>query len=122
MVLGEKEAVTVVVSGDDVTTKGKEVKTSGGPVNDQTNITKSSSDGTKEKKLRVLIVDDQAFTRLVHRAMVNSLGLDSQLAENGKVAVDLHRAGATFDLILMDRDMPVMNGAQVRTHAARFLN
>ncbi|KAG4913290.1 hypothetical protein AAZX31_19G155700 [Glycine max] len=38
---------------------------------------------------------------------------DVTAAKNGKEAVDLHRInGQSFDLILMDKDMPIMNGIQ----------
>ncbi|KAG5043664.1 hypothetical protein JHK87_007579 [Glycine soja] len=49
---------------------------------------------------------------MVHRKMLNSVGLKIQVAENGKEAVEIHRSGQSFDLILMDRDMPVMNGIE----------
>ena len=106
MVLGEK-----VVTSD---TQRKEVVITSDPNEDQ--VLEENNKSNEIRKLCVLIVDDQSFTRLVHKAIVTSLGLEAQLAEDGKKAVDLHRAGASFDLILMDRDMPVMNGTQVRYH------
>ncbi|KAI9398354.1 hypothetical protein POPTR_003G172750v4 [Populus trichocarpa] len=41
-----------------------------------------------------------------HRAM------EFQEAKNGKEAVYLHLAGASFDLIIMDNQMPIMTGIQ----------
>ncbi|KAI9377144.1 hypothetical protein POPTR_019G025000v4 [Populus trichocarpa] len=58
----------------------------------------------------VLVVDDDTVVRMVHRMLVTSLGLKVQEAKNGKEAVDLHINGASFDLILMDMEMPIMNG------------
>ena len=39
--------------------------------------------------------------------------LEFQEAKNGKEAVYLHLAGASFDLIIMDDQMPIMTGIQV---------
>ncbi|XP_073264153.1 two-component response regulator ARR22-like [Populus alba] len=38
--------------------------------------------------------------------------LEFQEAKNGKEAVYLHLAGASFDLIIMDDQMPIMTGIQ----------
>ncbi|KAL9381903.1 hypothetical protein Peur_024938 [Populus x canadensis] len=58
----------------------------------------------------VLVVDDDTVVRMVHKMLVTSLGLKVQEARNGKEVVDLHINGASFDLILMDMEMPIMNG------------
>lgn len=41
------------------------------------------------------------------------LTMEFQEAKNGKEAVYLHLAGASFDLIVMDDHMPIMTGFQV---------
>ena len=61
----------------------------------------------------VLVVDDDTVVRMVHKMLVTSLGLKVQEAKNGKEAVDLHINGASFDLILMDMEMPILNGLAV---------
>jgi CheY-like chemotaxis protein len=38
------------------------------------------------------------------------LNLQCDEAENGQIAVDLHKQGKVYDLILMDKEMPVMDG------------
>ncbi|CAH8388304.1 unnamed protein product [Eruca vesicaria subsp. sativa] len=64
-----------------------------------------------KKKLNVLIVDDSALIRKLHEAIIEKLGGISQTAENGEEAVNIHRNGdASFDLILMDKQMPKMDG------------
>ncbi|XVF42385.1 hypothetical protein PTKIN_Ptkin01aG0357900 [Pterospermum kingtungense] len=60
----------------------------------------------------VLVVDDDPLVRLIHDMHLKQLGLTVQVVENGKKAVDLCRFGATFNLILMDKEMPVMDGAE----------
>ncbi|KAJ6858293.1 two-component response regulator 24-like [Populus alba x Populus x berolinensis] len=58
----------------------------------------------------MLVVDDDTVVRMVHKMLVTSLGLKVQEVKNGKEAVDLHINGASFDLILMDMEMPILNG------------
>jgi CheY-like chemotaxis protein len=57
----------------------------------------------------VLIVEDNQINQKVASAMVGALGLKSAVAPNGQVAVDRVRA-EKFDLVLMDCQMPVMDG------------
>jgi CheY-like chemotaxis protein len=70
-------------------------------------------DGTDERKFSVLVVDDDATVRKIHSKFVGKFPVDVQEAVNGKEAVDLYRSGAFFDLVLMDLEMPIMNGFEV---------
>ncbi|KAF8039274.1 hypothetical protein BT93_B1720 [Corymbia citriodora subsp. variegata] len=74
----------------------------------------SSTTAPAKKKLSVLIVDDDLMIRTIHTILVSRVGgeVESQVAENGKVAVDLFRSGKSFDVVLMDWEMPVMNGIE----------
>ncbi|MEO1658293.1 MAG: ATP-binding protein [Pseudomonadota bacterium] len=58
---------------------------------------------------RVLIVDDNMPNRMVAEAMVQLLGGETVMAEDGQRAVDM-ASNEQFDLILMDISMPVMDG------------
>ncbi|KAJ3050716.1 hypothetical protein HK097_008297, partial [Rhizophlyctis rosea] len=44
--------------------------------------------------------------------MLAKLGYKAHVAKNGQEAVSLFKAHATYDLILMDMQMPVMDGLQ----------
>ena len=59
---------------------------------------------------RVLIVEDNVMNQKVARVVVKHCGMSSDLANNGKEAVDILRGGARYDAILMDVQMPVMDG------------
>ena len=60
---------------------------------------------------RVMAVEDNAFNRSLLKKMLASLGLkEVVMAENGQEAVDALAAGQVFDIILMDIQMPVMDG------------
>lgn len=48
-----------------------------------------------KKRLTALIVDDDGVNRRIHKLVLNTLGVESQEAGNGKEAVDLCIAGQT---------------------------
>ncbi len=58
---------------------------------------------------RVLLVEDNEINRRVAVGLLRSRGHQVVLAENGQVAVDL-LAHETFDVVLMDMQMPILNG------------
>jgi CheY-like chemotaxis protein len=62
--------------------------------------------------LRVLAVDDDEINRVVLREILEYEGATVVLAKNGQQALDrLEEAGpSTFDIVVMDVQMPVMNG------------
>lgn len=58
----------------------------------------------------VLVVDDQALNRAIARVRAQELGLHVIEATHGQQALDLLRAGAAPDAILMDINMPGLDG------------
>ena len=65
-----------------------------------------------ERPARLLVVDDNKVNRLLLARTLELQGHDVALAENGRVALDKLR-GAPFDLLLLDIEMPEMDGLQV---------
>ncbi|MGA0607351.1 ATP-binding protein [Phenylobacterium sp. VNQ135] len=59
--------------------------------------------------LRVLAAEDNPTNQLVLRALLGPLGADLTLTSNGREAVEAF-AAAAFDIVLMDVQMPEMNG------------
>ena len=60
---------------------------------------------------RILLAEDNSINREVAIALLNSVGLVVDVAENGSVAVE--KAGAEkYALVLMDIQMPVMDGLE----------
>ncbi len=61
---------------------------------------------------RVLVVDDQPLNRDIVVELLATVGIVPRLAENGQQALDIVRASrpGDFDLVLMDIQMPVMDG------------
>ncbi len=68
---------------------------------------------------RVLLAEDNPVNQDVAVAMLTKLGLETEIADNGKQALDLVFTD-TYDLILMDCQMPIMDGfeatARIRKH------
>jgi CheY-like chemotaxis protein len=60
---------------------------------------------------RILLVDDNGVNQIVAKAMLVHDGHDVVLASNGAEAVAAARE-RSFDLILMDMQMPVMDGLE----------
>lgn len=61
--------------------------------------------------LHVLVAEDNAINRDVIFALLGSLKIQPVICYDGKEAVETYRtAGGAFDLVLMDIEMPVMNG------------
>ncbi|ODT23999.1 MAG: hypothetical protein ABS35_12445 [Kaistia sp. SCN 65-12] len=72
-------------------------------------------------RVRILAAEDNPTNQLVLRAMLEPFDVDLTLAADGREAVEFC-AAARFDLILMDVQMPVMNGVEaalaIRRHEA----
>ncbi|KAL2344953.1 hypothetical protein Fmac_006238 [Flemingia macrophylla] len=63
-------------------------------------------------QLTALVVDDNKVNRKIHQKMLDNVRVKNLGVKNGKEAVDIHCDGRRFDLILMDLDMPIMNGIE----------
>ena len=61
---------------------------------------------------RLLVVEDNALNREIAVTMLEEGGFEVDTAENGKIAVDKVRESAPgyYDLVLMDIQMPIMDG------------
>jgi PAS domain S-box-containing protein len=68
-------------------------------------------DNLIEKPLRILIVEDNVINQIVLKKMVEKLGYNSTLVQNGIEAVEAVKR-YPYDLIFMDVQMPVMDGLE----------
>ncbi len=73
------------------------------------------------QSVSVLVVDDNPVNLMVMSALLQSRGLVPVLAADGGEAVALAR-GTRFDLILMDLQMPVLDGWEATAAIRRFEN
>ena len=60
---------------------------------------------------RILLVEDNLINQRLTRLMLENHGYEVEVANNGKIAVEKFQISA-FDLILMDLQMPVMDGLE----------
>ncbi len=65
--------------------------------------------GADDGNLRILAAEDNPTNQQVLAAVLGSLGIEVHIVPDGKEAVEAWRTG-TYDLILMDIQMPVMDG------------
>ena len=73
----------------------------------------AAADGAPASALlsgRVLVVEDDPTNRKVLQAMLPRFGLTVLLAEDGQQGVDQILGGVAADLVLMDIEMPVLDG------------
>src|SRR2546429_6898581 len=63
----------------------------------------------------LLVVDDNSMNRIMLSRYITKLGYRATLAENGRQALDKLQ-GEPFDLVLLDVEMPEMDGYQVLEH------
>eukprot|EP01087_Luapelamoeba_hula_P013551 TRINITY_DN3868_c2_g1_i1.p1 TRINITY_DN3868_c2_g1~~TRINITY_DN3868_c2_g1_i1.p1 ORF type:complete len:310 (-),score=90.49 TRINITY_DN3868_c2_g1_i1:110-1039(-) len=62
------------------------------------------------KGCRLLLVEDNRVNQRVAKRLLESLGCQVTIAENGQQALDVMKLQGSFDGILMDLNMPVMDG------------
>ncbi|MBI5899090.1 MAG: PAS domain S-box protein [Rhodocyclales bacterium] len=66
---------------------------------------------------QILLAEDNPINREVATELLHAIGLRVDVAENGRQALE-RIAGATYDLVLMDMQMPVLDGVEA-TRAIR---
>ena len=78
-------------------------------LNYEVSAASDTSTSWRFEKGSVLVVDDSPENRQLVKVVLSDVGLSVTEAENGQEAVDLMEA-QSFDVVLMDMQMPVMDG------------
>jgi CheY-like chemotaxis protein len=74
----------------------------------------------KQKNIKVLVVEDLALNQLLMKTLLDDFGFERDMAENGKIAIE-KMASHQYDIILMDLQMPVMNGFETTEYIRNVL-
>jgi PAS domain S-box-containing protein len=72
------------------------------------------------KDIKVLVVEDMALNQLLIRTLLDDFGFSSDITANGKLAIE-KLATKKYDIILMDLQMPEMNGFEATKHIRNIL-
>jgi PAS domain S-box-containing protein len=80
----------------------------------------ASAANTADKSMlagkKILLVEDNLINQKVTLLLLQKVGLIVTIAGNGKEAVERLEAGERFDLVIMDLQMPEMNGLQATAY------
>jgi two-component system chemotaxis response regulator CheY len=63
--------------------------------------------------MRALVVDDSRVVRMILGKTLMDLGFEVSESEDGQKAIDRLYRGESFDLMLVDWNMPIMNGYEM---------
>jgi CheY-like chemotaxis protein len=72
------------------------------------------------KDIKVLVVEDMALNQLLMKTLLEDYGFDHDMAANGLVAIEKLRE-KEYDIILMDLQMPEMNGFEATEYIRNTL-
>jgi CheY-like chemotaxis protein len=100
-----------------MTTLTKPVKATESVINQTKQSRDVADDAHQTSKYKILLVEDNVVNQQVAKFMLTKLGYQYELAENGLQAINiLSNSQEHFDLILMDCQMPEMDGYEATKH------
>lgn len=73
------------------------------------------------KNLKVLVVEDIPLNQLLMKTLLDDFGFDRDIADNGKIAIEKLKT-KDFDIILMDLQMPEMNGFEATDYIRNVMH
>ncbi len=90
----------------------------------QENLPTPTSTNVDFSQKRILLVEDNAFNREIGRFVLENMGFIVEEAEDGSIAVNmlLSASSGYYDAILMDIQMPIMDGYKATEEIRRIGN
>lgn len=73
------------------------------------------------KNIKVLVVEDITLNQLLMKTLLDDFGFDRDIANNGKIAIEKLQV-KSYDIILMDLQMPEMNGFEATEYIRNTMN
>jgi PAS domain S-box-containing protein len=71
--------------------------------------------------LKVLVAEDMPLNQLLIKIILADFGFEVEIADNGKIAIEKLQQNK-YDLVLMDLQMPEMNGFEATTYVRNTMN
>lgn len=73
------------------------------------------------KNTKILVVEDMELNQLLMKTLLDDFGFECEIASNGKIAIDKLK-DKSYDIILMDLQMPEMNGFVATKYIRKVMN
>ncbi|MDO9153822.1 MAG: ATP-binding protein [Paludibacter sp.] len=73
------------------------------------------------KNIKILVAEDVPLNQLLMKTILDEFGFECDIAENGKIAVEKLKVN-DYDIVLMDLQMPEMNGFEATRYIRNKLN
>ncbi|MDP2176663.1 MAG: ATP-binding protein [Bacteroidota bacterium] len=88
---------------------------------DVKDIAKESYSEYEALKIKVLVVEDIPLNQLLMKTLLDDFGFERDIASNGKIAIEKFKNNH-YDIILMDLQMPEMNGFETTIYLREVMN
>lgn len=75
---------------------------------------------TEIKDIRILVVEDMELNQLLMKTLLDDFGFECDITANGKLAIEKLETN-TYDIILMDLQMPEMNGFEATKYIRNIM-
>lgn len=75
----------------------------------------------ENKNIKILVVEDMALNQLLMKTILDDFGFERDIAENGQIAINKLKT-KSYDIVLMDLQMPVMNGFEATNYIRKAMN
>ena len=75
---------------------------------------------SENRSIKVLVAEDIPLNQLLMKTILDEFGFEMAIAENGKIAIE-KMMNDSFDIILMDLQMPEINGFEATEHIRKVL-
>lgn len=72
------------------------------------------------KDTKILVVEDMELNQLLMKTLLDDFGFECEIASNGQIAVEKLQ-NQSFDIVLMDLQMPVMNGFEATEYIRKTM-
>ncbi len=76
---------------------------------------------TEIRNIKVLVVEDIVLNQLLMKTLLDEFGFERDIASNGKIAIEKLEK-KSYDIILMDLQMPEMNGFEATEYIRKTMN